>query len=325
MSGTEFGHIDGRKSFSVPDTFSLAGSRHLFAERHTSSTRCYWSSLALPEDVWEDRAKRLMLELERLASHDEPQPLGSYRPEGSNGSSSANNTEKREGLRRGHGPQPQAQSGLKAGRVYAPRQGPRPRSAGTALVALVMIGRPWPPACCDDHRREQGNQDRKPLERADRIGTEIHQTPPSARGSKLATARRPTTCPSMKRSTDSVSPRILGAGYGPPGPGPPVRGAQVHFECVAGDVHDPVHGDAAAAVGRGHGTIISQGGVGDLDDQGDVGRAGMVIEIIRTHCREPPSRRARARYPGSGSSRAVPTGCASRGTAPGRGHRGKGP
>ena len=32
-----------------------------------------------------------------------------------------------------------------------------------ALVALVMIGRPWPPACCDDHRREQGNQDRKPL------------------------------------------------------------------------------------------------------------------------------------------------------------------
>ncbi len=56
--------------------------------------------LALPEDVWEDRAKRLMLELERLASHDEPQPLGSYRPEGSrsNGSGSANNTEKREGL-----------------------------------------------------------------------------------------------------------------------------------------------------------------------------------------------------------------------------------
>jgi hypothetical protein len=80
----------------------------------------------------------------------------------------------------------------------------------------VMIGRPWPPACCDEHRREQGNQDRNPLERADRIGTEIHQAPPSAHGSKFATARRPTTRPAMKRSTDSVSPRILGAGYAPP-------------------------------------------------------------------------------------------------------------
>ncbi len=85
-----------------------------------------------------------------------------------------------------------------------------------ALVALVMIGRPWPPACCDDHRREQGNQDRKPLERADRIGTEIHRAPPSAHGSKSATAIWPTTCPRMTSSTDSVSPRILGAGYAPP-------------------------------------------------------------------------------------------------------------
>ena len=166
---------------------------------------------------------------------------------------------------------------------------------------------------------------RSPLEAldpgTDRIGTEIHQAPPSAHGSKFATARRPTTRPSMKRSTDSVSPRILGAGYAP-GPGPRF-GVGVHFERAAGDVHDPVHGDAAAAVGRGHGAIISQGGVGDLDDQGDVGRAGMVIEIIRG-CREPPSRRARARYPGSGSSRAVPTGCASRGAALVEGRRGKG-
>jgi len=92
-----------------------------------------------------------------------------------------------------------------------------------ALVALVMIGRPWPPACCDDHRREQGNQDCKPLERADRIGTEIHRAPPSAHGSKSATAIWPTTCPWMTSSTDSVSPRIysvspriLGVGYAPP-------------------------------------------------------------------------------------------------------------
>ena len=73
----------------VPDTFSPAA--------HFINVMLL-EFLGIPEDVREDRAKRLMLELERLASHDEPQPLGSYRPEGSNGSGSANNTEKREGL-----------------------------------------------------------------------------------------------------------------------------------------------------------------------------------------------------------------------------------
>ena len=73
----------------VPDTFSLAA--HFI-------NAMLLEFLALPEDVREDRAKRLMLELERLASHDEPQPLGSYGPEGSSGSGSAKNAEKREGV-----------------------------------------------------------------------------------------------------------------------------------------------------------------------------------------------------------------------------------
>ena len=44
----------------------------------------------------------------------------------------------------------------------------------------------------------------------DRIGTKIHH------GSTSATAIWPTTRPSMIKSTDSVSPRIVGAGYAPP-------------------------------------------------------------------------------------------------------------
>ncbi len=62
---------------------------------------------------------------------------------------------------------------------------------------------------------------RKPrLERAERALARgsaefggCYEAPPFARGSNLATAIMPTTCPSMISSTDSVSPRIVGAGY----------------------------------------------------------------------------------------------------------------
>ena len=45
-------------------------------------------------------------------------------------------------------------------------------------------------------------------------------------------------------------------------------------------VDDPVDGDAGVPINLGHHSIVREAGLGDLDDEGDVGRPGMAIRII---------------------------------------------
>jgi len=54
----------------------------------------------------------------------------------------------------------------------------------------------------------------------------------------------------------------------------------IDLEQAAGDVHDPVRGNAAAAVGGGQSAFLGDVPPHNLDDQGDVVGPGMVIAVI---------------------------------------------
>src|SRR5271157_3330081 len=136
----------------------------------------------------------------------------------------------------------------------------------------------------------------------------VYLPPPFTCGSRSATAISPTTCPWMIRSTDSGSPRIVGAGYAPPARGPlgPRRGGVgINLELAAGDVHDPVHRDAAAAIRRGQPAFLGDVPPDDLDDQGDVLGAGMVIAVIADLAAHHGNVRLRLAVPG-GDADGVP-------------------
>ena len=149
------------------------------------------------------------------------------------------------------------------------------RSLHHDFQVLSVIGHPYrrPRRGCSDqplvhiepHAREPDPR------LADRcLCRNAHLPPPFTCGSRSATAISPTTCPWMIRSTDSGSPRIVGAGYTPPA-APGRRGwVGINLELAAGDVHDPAHRDAAAAIRRGQPAFLGDVPPDDLDDQGDV-------------------------------------------------------
>src|SRR5271166_2442389 len=55
---------------------------------------------------------------------------------------------------------------------------------------------------------------------------------------------------------------------------------RVDFDLAVAHVDEPVDGDAAAAVRPGHGAIVFDARIGHLDDQTDLGGAGMAPAVV---------------------------------------------